>query len=539
MKKFKNILCGAIFLVMSFGAFGMTKTLTNPAIYGDFPDVDIIRVDNCFYMVSTTMHFMPGCVILRSYNLCDWEIASHVYDVLDDYGAARMENGKNIYGSGMWAASLKYHNGKYYVLHIANDTHSSYIYEAESAEGPWKQKKIPYFYYDPGLFFDDDGRVFVVHGNREIHITELDDSLNGPKAGGLDKVILRDKDEVPLGYEGSHLYKVNGKYVLTLIHWPQGKMRTESCFTSDKLDGEWKGGDVLCHDMGDFGAGVAQGGIVDTPDGKWYAMLFQDHGAQGRMPCLVPVNWKDDYPVFGVDGKAPKTLEVTDYNPGYQYKPLFVSDNFNYNKKNPVLNSSWEWNHIPKTENWWIEKATDGNGKLCIRTEYRKQNLVTVRNTLTQRVIGPKPTARITVDVTEMKNGDVAGLGAFESCYGFAGLTKKDGKVFVVRGETNYPNGKIEPSRNNRNPDIITDEVPLSGNVAELKLDFDFTGLKDEVSFFWRETPGKGEWKQIGKSHKLRFMLDHFSGVRAALFAYSTEESGGTARFDNFIAENR
>ena len=542
VKVSKLLICTAIMLNFSLnGAFCMTKsvkTAINPVIYADMPDPDVIRVGNTFYMISTTMHFMPGALILRSYNLADWEIAGHVYEKLDDYGAARMENGKNIYGSGMWAASLKYHNGKFYVLHIANDTHSSYIYTADKAEGPWTQKKISGFFYDPGLFFDDDGRVFVVYGNREIHITELDENLNAPKAGGLDKVILRDSDEIPLGYEGSHLYKINGKYFLTLIHWPQGKMRTQAVFTSETLDGEWKGGDVLCHDMGEFGAGVAQGGLVDTPDGEWYAVLFQDHGAQGRMPCLVPVSWKDSYPVFGSDGKAPKTLEVKDYNPGYDYKALSENDDFNYSGAekgkafHPVLKNVWEWNHIPRDENWWIEP-----GALCIRTVFRKQNLVTVQNTLTQRLVGSKPKASVELDASELKDGDVIGLSAFESCYGFVGLTRKNGKVYVCRGETNYPDGKIEPNRNNRNPDKITDVIEIEENCIEVKLDFDFENLKDEVTFWWRPLEGNVEWKKIGKEHKLRFMLDHFCGVRAGLFVYSTEESGGTGRFRNFRVE--
>lgn len=543
------------------------KTAVNPVIYSDMPDPDVIRVGNTFYMVSTTMHFMPGAVILRSYNLADWEIAGHVYDKLEDYGAARMENGKNIYGSGMWAASLKFYNGKFYVLHIANDTHSSYLYTAENVEGPWTQKKIPGFYYDPGLFFDDDGRIFVVHGNREIRLTELSEDFT-PKAGGLDKVILRDSDEVPLGYEGSHLYKVNGKYLLTLIHWPKNSMRTEAVFMADDLSGEWKGGDVLCSDMGEFGAGVAQGGIVDTPDGDWYAVLFQDHGAQGRMPCLVPVTFKTDgYPVFGIDGKAPKSLEVKDFNPDYKYEPLAQSDDFDYKadevftggegalgdssigagrdalteiskgKFHPKLKSAWEWNHIPEDENWWIEPASSGSegGALCIRTKYRKQNLVTVRNTLTQRVVGVKPIASVIVDSSELKDGDVIGLSAFESCYGFIGLTKKNGKTFVVRGETNYPDGKIQQNRNNRNPDKITEKIEIAGDAIEVKLEFDFTNLKDEVTFWWRLEGA--EWQQIGKPHKLRFMLDHFCGVRAGLFVYSVEESGGVGKFRRFRNE--
>ena len=92
------------------------KTAVNPVIYADMPDPDVIRVENTFYMVSTTMHFMPGCVILKSYDLAHWEIVTHVYDVLEDYDAARLENNKSIYGSGMWAPTLRFANGKFYVL---------------------------------------------------------------------------------------------------------------------------------------------------------------------------------------------------------------------------------------------------------------------------------------------------------------------------------------------------------------------------------------------------------------------------------------
>lgn len=536
MKKIKIYICIAILLNIGVKeAFCMTKTIktaVNPIIYSDMPDPDVIRVGNTFYMISTTMHFMPGAIILRSYNLADWEIAGHVYDKLEDYGPARMENGKNIYGSGMWAASLKFHDGKFYVLHIANDTHASYIYSAEKIEGPWTQKKIPGFYYDPGLFFDDDGRVYVVHGNREIHLTELNQDFS-PKAGGIDKVILRDKDEVPLGFEGSHLYKINGKYILTLIHWPKNSMRTEAVFVTQNLNGEWKGGDVLCHDMGEFGAGVAQGGIVDTPDGDWYGVLFQDHGAQGRMPCLVPVTFSEDgFPVFGINGKAPKTLEVKDFNPGYKYESLAQDDDFDYLEKHPKLKLAWEWNHIPKDENWWIE-----NKSLCIRTEFRKQNMVTVRNTLTQRVVGPEPEVSVCLDSSGLKDGDIIGLGAFESCYSFVGLTRKNGKTFIIRGETNYPEGKVISNRNNREPDKITDQIEIPGTVCEVKMKFDFNKLKDEVTFFWRQADEFGKeqsWKQVGSSFKLHFMLDHFCGVRAGLFVYSLEESGGTGKFTKF-----
>ena len=266
----------------------------NPVIWADYPDVDIIRVGDVYYMISTTMHFFPGGVILRSFDLVNWETAGHVYDALDHTPAQRMDEGR-IYSQGMWAASLRFHEGLFHVVFVANDTHKTYHYTAKSVTGPWTRHPMEGFYHDASVLFDDDGRVYIVYGNREIHLTELEADLSRPKPDGLDRVILRDEAR-GLGYEGSHLYKIGGKYVLTLIHWPAGHMRTEAVFTADSIDGEWTGGDALEDDMGFRRQGVAQGGLVDTPDGRWFAMLFQDHGAVGRIPVLVPVTWENGIP---------------------------------------------------------------------------------------------------------------------------------------------------------------------------------------------------------------------------------------------------
>ena len=139
--------------------------INNPILKTDFPDPDVIRVDDTYYMVSTTMHFMPGAVILRSFDLINWEIYSYVYDALDDTPAQRMEGDKSIYGQGMWAASLRYHNQKYYVCFVANDTQKTYLYQAQNIKGPWGKQTIDGFYNDPSLLFDDDDRAYIVYGN--------------------------------------------------------------------------------------------------------------------------------------------------------------------------------------------------------------------------------------------------------------------------------------------------------------------------------------------------------------------------------------
>ena len=130
----------------------------------------------------------------------------------------------------------------------------------------------------------DDGRVFIVYGNGDIHLSELTQDLRSKKKDGLDRVIIKDVGNPYLGYEGAHIYKVKGRYYLFLIHSAREEWRRiQACFWSDSLEGEFIGADILDDDLNYHNQGVAQGGIVETPDGKWYGVLFQDRGAVGRI----------------------------------------------------------------------------------------------------------------------------------------------------------------------------------------------------------------------------------------------------------------
>ena len=268
----------------------------------DFPDPDVIFVDGVYYMISTTMHFLPGGQILRSYDLIHWEHAAYVFDSLDGTPSQKLEGDGYVYGKGMWAASLRYHEGMFYVVFVCNDTWKTYLYRSPKIEGPWVKSEISGFYHDSSLLFDDDGRVYIVYGNTKIYLTELDAELKGPKEGGLHRLIVEDVEKPRLGYEGSHLYKINGRYYLFLIHSLQDQWRrVEACFSADSLEGEFSGGDILNDDMDFRNSGVAQGGIVCGVDGAWNGVLFQDSGAIGRIPVIVPVSWEKDRPVMGID----------------------------------------------------------------------------------------------------------------------------------------------------------------------------------------------------------------------------------------------
>ncbi len=509
----------------------MYKESINPITKLDYPDPDIIRVDNTYYMVSTTMYFMPGCEILRSYDLVHWEHAAYVYDRLDSTPAQRLEEKENIYGQGMWAASLRYHEGYFFVVFVCNDTHKTYVYTSRSIDGPWEKNYLDGFYHDNSVLFDDDGRIYIVSGNKDIHIKEL--SLKKTELGVTltdntsdDRVIISDSDDVYLGYEGAHFYKINGKYYIFLIHMPKsiGK-RTEAVFVADDPYGPYTGKDVMYDDRGYRGSGVAQGGVVQTPSGKWYSILFQDSGAVGRIPVLMPITWDEasPYPIFGDDGKIPEYFEIEDLNPGYNYTPLVGSDDFKSGDGDSFgFMNRWQFNHEPDLS---LVKRDTAKGTVTITTDKLCDNLVQAKNILTQRTLFPSCTCRVDVDASDLSEGDYAGLCILESNYCFIGVTKRDGKFYLIQGNREITTGGFWGERHDTESfveqacaEITSPKVTLHANIC----------YDDDTATF-------GYPQQFGVINKLQFKLDHFTGARFGLFVYSTKEAGGSASFSNFV----
>lgn len=474
----------------------------------------MIRVGDTYYLVSTTMHFSPGCAILRSYDLINWEWCGHLYDTLDETDARTLNNSQNCYGKGMWAPSLRWHDGAFYVCFAVVDKGETRIYSTADIEhGPWTLTVIPGLYHDPSLFFDDDGKAYIIYGNSTIHLTELNASLTGPQPGGLDRVLVKSGETKTLGYEGSHFYKINGNYYLFTIHsLPDRWRRVESCFASDTLTGEFSGGIVFNDDQGYHGQGVAQGGVVDTPDGCWYAIFFQDRGAVGRTPVLIPMSWEKGMPVIGNDGKAPLEAVNLTTRPGYVRAPLAESDAFDTSN----LKAMWEWNHVPDDSLWQT-----GKGFLSLTAGRIDSELTGARNTLTVRCAYPVTEVMVQLDGSRLATGSRAGLCALQYQWSAAAL---------LLTEEGYMLSLLMKPLDGQPGEHIAAEVPAKETVI-LKAVFDSTDMKDTVSFFYLEN---GEWRALGTPQKVSFDLKHFAGVRAGLFHYSVEAAGGEARFGNF-----
>ena len=157
------------------GAFAQQRGMFhNPVIEADVPDPSMIRVGNYYYLVSTTMHLMPGCPVMRSKDLVHWETISYVFQRLTDLPRYDLKEG-TVYGRGQWASSIRYHDGRFYVWFSPNDEpHRGYIYTAEDPAGEWTLLSRPPHHHDASLFFDDDGKVYLFYGTGQLRQLKSD-----------------------------------------------------------------------------------------------------------------------------------------------------------------------------------------------------------------------------------------------------------------------------------------------------------------------------------------------------------------------------
>src|SRR3954463_7838723 len=399
----------------------------NPILFADVPDMSMIRVGDTYYMSSTTMHMSPGVPIMKSRDLVNWKLVNYAFDTLANIDELNLNNGKSAYGKGSWASCLRYHNGTYYVSTFAQTTGKTYVYSTKNIEkGRWKQSSFKPSYHDHSLFFDDDGRVYMIYGAGKLRLIELNEDASALKPGTTEQLIIENASapaggNIGLNAEGSQLFKFNGRYYIFNITWPRGGMRTVLIHRADKITGPYEGR-VALQDLG-----VAQGGLIEKPDGTWYAYLFRDFGAVGRIPYLVPVKWEDGWPVLGVDGKVPETLDLP---AGKGLIPGIVSsDEFSRNKNQPPLPLQWQWNHNPENSLWSLTKRKD---YLRLTTGRIDTSFFLARNTLTQRTIGPVCTGITSIDVSNMKDGDFAGLALLQKNYGLVGVRVEGENKLIV-----------------------------------------------------------------------------------------------------------
>jgi xylan 1,4-beta-xylosidase len=507
-------------------------TYSNPLFHEEFEDPDVIRVGDTYYLAGTTMHMNPAVQLMQSKDLVNWELAGYCTDKLDLGPAYRLEDGRGIYGRGIWAPCIRYHDGMFYVFTNVNNA-GLQVFRSKSIKGPWECNQLP-GRHDMSVLFDDDGKIYIISGNRSPYpIEELAPDLKSFVPGA------RHQLDASMG-EGHHLYKIKGKYYdISAI---PGGTTDQMVARADSIDGPWTVERMVrAESLGvptvvpahvtarDRGLTLHQGGMVDTPSGEWWSVIMQDHGSIGRMVALVPITWDNDYPIIGLPGnlrKAPNTWVKPNTGFAQDPKPSFVhDDNFDGGKLNPL----WQWNHVPDDSKWSI---TEKPGVLRLHS-LPANDFYAARNSICQRPPGPESIMTVELDASGMVAGDTAGLALLSSPYAWIGVVKTaEGTTLQMLDNTGSGGGRRNDPAAQPKAATIGPANPPAHLWLRVACNFD----TDQAVFSW-SADGR-QFTPLGNPFTMTFQLTTFQGVRPALFHYNTSgQPGGYVDFDNFIVD--
>lgn len=500
------------------------KNFINPVIAADFPDPDVARLGDTYYMLSTTMHLLPGATLLKSKDLVNWEYCCNPLEQFSAEDKYSLIDGKNGYAGGMWAGAIEEHDGKLYILINANDA-GGFVLSTDDPEGKWEVKKLSRSYYDPGMIFEGD-RIYIACGIGNINICELDQDWNFIR----ETTVIRDKQ----GLEGSHLYHIGDYYYIYATYggWPSG----QAIFRASDITGTYEEKMLVEKTINGSPNTVHQGALIEIPQtGEWWTMLMEDKGAIGRLPSLHPVKWADGWPTVGTNGVPKLTYTRPDVGTTYPVTILPTNDNFRHYE----LGKQWQWNHNPAGGLWSLLERP---GYLRLHTVSVTDNMMQARNTLTQRIVAfhkatspygldtSKPSVgTIALDISHMQAGDMAGLAVQQDPYAMLAVTKdEEGQYSLVWQSGSHTN------LSDFTPQSQTESITPEGDVIYLRATFNCG--TSEAAFLY--SFDNKTWQAIGGTTTLRYNLSVFVGARWAIFNYATQETGGYVDLDWFSTED-
>ncbi len=479
-------------------------TFTNPVVFGDFPDPDVVRVGDTYYMVSTTMHIFPGATILQSKDLVNWEYCCNPLENIETSEAYQLENGKSRYSRGQWASALQHKDGTFYLLFTTLDE-GGYLLTTNDIKGPWKKRKLETGFYDGGLLFDGDD-TYIAYGINNIRIAKVDKDFKKIEDHEVAKFSVKS------GLEGSHLYKIGDYYYIYATYG--GVPAFQTVFRSKNIFGPYEE-KFLLNDRN-----IHQGALVQTQEGEWWTVLFADRGAFGRLPYLLPIKWEDGWPTICVN-KDKSEVYTKPSTLAQSNGTLATNDNFrHYN-----IAKQWGWNHISDKSKWSL---TERPGHLRLYTASVTDNFYHARNTLTQRIIGSHggdalSYATIAMDLSHMKNGDVAGLAVMQDPSAFIAIKQEGKKRYLISSTLSLRHKSQEEVRGER----------IKGSTIYLRA---IANYKTSKAHFYYSTDNK-EYIPFGKELDMKFDLSVFTGNKFAIFNYATRTLGGYVDVDWFSTE--
>jgi len=540
ISRLKTIGLAALAALSLATAQSTATTFRNPVLWEDYPDLDVFRVGDVYYYSSSTFAYSPGAPLLKSYDLVNWEPVTHSVPTLN-FGAKYNLNGSgSAYVKGIWASTLRYKassdtfiwlgcvEGRTFVWTAANTNASRNNGEVAPGAWDWKsQGTIPSCYYDSGLLIDDDDKMYVAHGNPRISVAQL--SADGKSQLSAPKVVYDPGNGATV--EGARMYKIKNTYYIFVTRPADQEIVLKS--TTGPY-GPYTAKMLVNRIAGPLSsAGFAhQGGIVDTPDEKWYYVAFLDAYPGGRIPVVAPLTWgSDGFPSVTVDAKGAWAQEYPlPVKTGKRVAPGPGTDEF----KGKGLSAHWEWNHNPDNRKWKLLEE----GGLVLQTADVTGDLFAAKNTLTRRITGPKSSGTFRLDVSGMKDGDKAGAVMFRDRSAYIAVSKEGNasKIVMVTGVTLNQNWETS----GRGSVVATGPTLTDANLKDVwfKMDADITpafGTNTErTTTFSYSVDGGKTFVKLGPAFAMANSWQYFTGYRFGVFNHATKALGGEVKVQSF-----
>jgi beta-xylosidase len=502
-------------------------TYTNPIIHADYSDPDVIRVDDDFYLTSSSFNSAPGLPILHSKDLVNWKIIAHVFQ----QQIPREVFAKPQHGNGVWAPALRYHDGYFFIFYPDPD-YGIYMSKARIAAGPWSAPlliKSAKGWIDPCPFWDTDGNAYLVHawansrsGIKSI-LTINKMSADGTKILDEGRTVFDGRSNQPT-IEGPKLYKRNGYYY---IFAPAGGVPTgwQTVLRSRNIFGPYQARVVMDQGKTQIN-GPHQGAWVQLKSGESWFIHFQDKGPYGRVVHLQPIRWRNNWPVIGRDANHDGKGEPV---PTYKKPAVAQQDTRQAPQTTDEFDSSeiglqWQW-QANFDDRWWTLNARPGWLRLnAVPLPREAVNLWPVPNLLLQKIPAPAFTLTTRIDANSLSIGEEAGLVLMGMDYSYLAVVRNESGFRLEKTICKDANSGVEES----------EEAGL--NIAAGLLHLRMTMTKDGIARFSFSSDGN-KFIPIGEPFKAR--EGKWIGARVGLFSLAMSEGPqhGYADFDWFRFE--
>lgn len=519
-------------------------TYTNPIVHADYSDPDVIRVGNDFYMTASSFNCVPGLPILHSKDLVNWKLIGHAFQQQPPYERFN----KVQHGGGVWAPAIRYHKGEFYIFYPDPDE-GIYMLKAKNITGPWTEPlliKKAKGWIDPCPFWDDDGKAYLVVGvaasRSGIKSVLLLHRMNPDGTQLLDEgaIIFDGHDKHPT-VEGPKMHKRNGYYY---VFAPAGGVGQgwQLVLRSKNIDGPYEHKIILEQGSTNFN-GPHQGAWVETQVGESWFLHFQDKDAYGRIVHLQPMQWKNDWPIIGIDidgngiGEPVTIFKKPNVGKVYPIETPAESDEFNTNK----IGLQWQWSANRQPNYFLSAGANYGFIRLYNIPKTDSINLWNIPNLFAQKFPAPNFSATTKIQFTPRNKNDEVGLMIAGLDYAYISIKQTNAALVITQAKCiNADKAKAE---------IKTETIAILKSTIYFKVqvinvlptDADYKQYIRSENSKWGNakcifsySEDGINFKQIGEPFAAR--KGKWIGAKVGLFAVGTSQSGemGYADIDWF-----